>query len=229
MIIYLMESSPGLFGGDVQELECTVGKGGHLLLTSQSSCKLHPSPRYLPGSQRVMFTVEQDGVLEYFPGALVPYRDTSYSGETVVHLDAGAQLLMSEIVTPGRTAHGEHFAYGRLDSKLAVYREGRLVIWDPLRLEPAVFPPALVLGGYSHFASFWFLSGRLGQTQLEGARDCIERRASSIYGGASLVQNAGLILRCLGSSVQELESLRQEVWSLLRPHLLGKEAFVLRK
>ncbi|ANY68379.1 hypothetical protein BBD42_19310 [Paenibacillus sp. BIHB 4019] len=240
MIIYLMESSPGLFGGDVQELDCQVGENAHLLLTTQSSCKLHPGMGESTSGQNNLFRVGKDAVLEYFPGPLVPYKDVRYKGNTEVRLQRGAQLLMSEIITPGRAGYGETFEYEMLHSELAVYWENRLVVWDPLRLEPRKYPPQSVLGGYSHFGNFWFLSEKITAEHVDAVRRILDsysnvkpsnssRLGQEIYGGVSLLEANGLVVRCLGNSGAELEALFHVIWSELRPLLLGKDAFQLRK
>lgn len=240
MIIYLMESSPGLFGGDVQELDCTVGENAHLLLTTQSSCKLHPGMGGTTSGQSNLFRIGKDAVLEYFPGLLVPYKDVRYRGITSVHMEQGAQLFMSDMLTPGRAGFGERFEYEMLHSELSIYWGDRLVVWDSLRLEPLRFSPESVLGGYSHFGSFWCLSEAVRAEHVDAVRQVLDRylnvKTSSgggagqrVYGGVSLLEANGLVVRCLGYSGAELEALFHVIWSELRPLLLGKDAFKLRK
>ncbi|SFE40492.1 urease accessory protein [Paenibacillus algorifonticola] len=241
MIIYLMESSPGLFGGDVQELDCTVGENAHLLLTTQSSCKLHPGKGGKTSGQSNLFRVGKNAVMEYFPGPLVPYKDVRYSGNSIIHMEPGAQLFMSDMLTPGRAGYGEMFKYDRLHSELSVYWGDRLVVWDPLHLEPLRFSPQSVLGGYSHFGSFWCLSEAVGAEHVDVVRHVLDNyldvkmssggggAGQGIYGGVTLLEANGLVVRCLGHSGAELEALFHVIWSELRPLLLGKDAFKLRK
>ncbi len=240
LMVYLQDASPGLFNGDVQEVECTLENGARLYLTTSAASKLHPSPAPGASRQEQCFVVQEGAVLEFFPEPLVPFAGASYSGRTEVHMARGAQALIAEILTPGRIGRGELFAYQRVRSQFSVYWQGRLAAWDSLVLEPARWDTRFGLfDEYTHLATFWVLSERVTSVHLENIHRLLDSFAvpsdggtgavHDVYAGVSLLPENGLVVRMLGHSVRALQARIEAVWRLLRPELLGSEPFQIRK
>ncbi len=159
--ICLMEASPGLFNGDVQEVDCQVEPGAALHVRTQSSCKIHPGVVETPSQQRVTLSVAAKGLLSYLPGPLVPFAGASHDSETMIHLQAGAVCVLGEVLTPGRVGYGEVFAYERVSSRVSVFLKGQLVARDALMLTGKSLQrggAAQSLGGFTHLGTLWILS-----------------------------------------------------------------------
>ncbi|WP_139492027.1 urease accessory protein UreD [Brevibacillus dissolubilis] len=232
LILYLMDSSPGLFNGDKQEITCTLEAGAELYLTNQSSCKLHPSVEVEAGSRQVStFYVGEGAFLEYRPEPLVPYQGSRHEGETVVHLATGGQAVVSEIITPGRVGHGEVWAYERMMSRLSVYWDGELAVWDSLLLEPKSWETSLgLLGEYTHVATLWVLSEQVSGEHLRLLQEFLAPcKEGDVYAGVSRLSKNGLVVRLLGRSVWQLEKVMQECWEMVSVEMRGKGALKVRK
>ncbi|MFC4766178.1 urease accessory protein UreD [Effusibacillus consociatus] len=231
LLLYLMDSSPGLFNGDTQEIECTLEKGASLYLTNQSSCKLHPSLEMGETSQIQRFNVRKGALLEYFPEALVPYHGANYFGETVLEMQGGAQAIVGEIITPGRAGRGELFQYEKIASQFSVSWEGQLAVWDSLLLEPARWNTSRgIFDGYTHIGTLWVLSEQITHDHVKMLETFLDsHQKEELYAGTSLLARNGLVMRMLGPSVWRLQSLMHECWDLIRRELLGKPAPQIRK
>lgn len=232
MSIYLMDASAGLFNGDEQNIECVVEPGASLYLTNQSSSKIHPSLSLSPSRQVQRFRVMAGGLLEYLPEPLVPFRDANYVGDTIVQMEAGAQAFLAEIITPGRVARGEQFAYWLLRSSLSVYWGSRLAAWDTLNLEPRRHSDlAQMLGGYTHIGTLWILSERVAWEHLDLLQGWLWQHTTErdLYGGVSMLQKHGIVVRVLGNSVHRVQAAILSLWPLVRREVFGRDPIVVRK
>ncbi|OFW79366.1 MAG: hypothetical protein A2201_09275 [Alicyclobacillus sp. RIFOXYA1_FULL_53_8] len=232
MSIYLMDASAGLFNGDEQVIECVVEAGASLYLTNQSSSKIHPSLSPHPSRQVQRFRVMEGALLEYLPEPLVPFRDANYVGDTIVQMEAGAQAFVTEVITPGRVARGEQFAYKRLRSTLSVYWGSRLAAWDTLNLEPRRHADLThMLGGYTHVGTLWILSERVAWEHLDLLQGWLFQHTGEhhLYGGVSMLQNHGIVVRVLGHSVQRVQAVLLSLWPLVRREVFGRDPIVVRK
>jgi urease accessory protein len=231
VMLYLMESSPGLLNGDIQEITCTLKSNAKLLFTTQSYCKLMPSKRDTTSEQRLRFFIGKGAVLEYFPEPLVPFKGASFQGSTEIMLNSGGQAILSELITPGRVGRGEMFEYQSLTSSFSVYWDGRLSLWDRIKFEPMKSPSIQeLLGGYTHLLNVWILSEWISDQHLDKLREFVQTYADgSIYAGVSRLPTYGIVVRALGTSVTRLQTFALQCWDVARQQLLNKRAIRLRK
>lgn len=230
LILYLMDASPGLFNGDIQEIDGTVERNAWLYLTNQASCKLQPSPQPAVSRQLQRFRVEEGGILEYFPEPVVPYREARHRGETVLHMHAGGQAFIGEILTPGRVGRGERFLYEQVESRISVYWDGEWTVWDSLCLSPGSGTDVrAMLGGYTHIGTLWVLSKQVHASLVRDVQDLLHSATGSVYAGASLLPKNGMVIRLLGNSVHELQTWMIHSWDRVRRELQGRGAFQVRK
>jgi urease accessory protein len=224
-----MDASPGLFNGDVQEIDCTLEEGAHLFLTNQSSCKLHPSTRDDPSHQIQRFAVKEGALLEYFPEPIVPYAGSSHYGETIIFMETGAEAIIGEIITPGRIGREERFHYTKLSSQFSVYWNGKWTVWDSLCLQPEKWVSMKgIFDQYTHLATLWVLSERVTKDHVDSFRGLLKQE-STAYHGVSLLPANGMVIRLLGNSVWHLQQLLTKCWDLVRQDLLERSVSYIRK
>lgn len=221
--ICLMDASPGLFNGDSQDISCTVRPGARIAVRTQSACQLHPSIHADDSRQRIRFHVAQNARLEYWPEPIIPFAGASFTGDTEVHLESGAQAVIGEILTPGRAARGELFAYRKVELRLSVYWNGTLTALDPLVWRPAVHEdqagrrmPELFLGSYTHVGTLWFLSERIAPAHVSALQQAVAAwDRTELYGGCSLQDEGGLAVRIVGRRADDIARAMRELWGLL--------------
>ncbi|PWI58883.1 urease accessory protein UreD [Sulfoacidibacillus thermotolerans] len=232
LILYLMDASPGLFGGDTQRIVCSVKSGAKLYLTNQASAKLHPSPSLQPSRQMQSFYVAQDAVFEYMPEPVVPFAGSLFEGETQVYMTSGATAMVGEILTPGRVGKGEVFCFERYESRFIVYWEQQCVVWDAILLEPrreSLFVSSS-FGSFTHVGTFYALSERVANTHVATLQALLNQFSEDdVYGGCSALSKNGLVVRILGRSAWRVAQVMHACHTRMRQLLLGADELLIRK
>ena len=120
----------GLVDGDAVALEVTVDHGATCVVTTQASTKVYKGS----SRQHTRVTLEPDASVLVVPDAIVPYRDASYVQTTEVALAASSTLVLADVVTCGRVAYGERWSATRVDTTLAITRDGTRLLLDRVLL-----------------------------------------------------------------------------------------------
>ncbi len=229
--VYLVSPCGGVVGGDTYDISVVVEAGARVCLTTPSASKIYATTG-APATQRLDLTVQAGAVLEYLPEQTIPYAQSAFRQSIHVRLGAGACVLLSEIVAPGRLARGEAFAYHEYDARLCI-TDGRdqVLVRDRLWLRPGRQP----LGGLGCFEGYHYL-GTLYVLQ-EGVPvppALIEQVQThlgeypGLLAGATQLAHGGLAVRVLGQAHTPVRQALHEIWDLLRRELLGYPAVVWR-
>ncbi|WP_213411100.1 urease accessory protein UreD [Xylanibacillus composti] len=172
LAVYMMDASPGMLDGDRYDISMELEAGASVYLTNQSFTKIHPASG--AGSRLTQhFQLGAGSLLEFFPEPMIPYARSRIDTHTRIELEEDAVLLFGDVVTPGRTHRNELFQYGLVDSKVEIFRNGRLTVWDRFLLQPAVHDVRglAAFGSYTHMASMWILAPRADELLLERIRE----------------------------------------------------------
>jgi urease accessory protein len=141
--VILQEVGPGIMPGDRLAAEVRVADGAALTVLGQGATRLYPSTNDLSGEMRTSLTVHGRGTLWWLPGPLIPFQDARYAARTEVTLDEESRFAYLEVITPGRTAMGERFAYRQLDLRLRIEVGGKPRLIERAILDPLLRPLAL--------------------------------------------------------------------------------------
>jgi urease accessory protein len=79
--------------------------------------------------------VDRDALLAVVSDPIVAYADSRYAQKTAVDLRGGS-LAYVDVLSAGRVARGERWAFSRLSSELSIVRDGEPVLRDALLLDP---------------------------------------------------------------------------------------------
>lgn len=147
---HVVNPTAGLLEGDGLDVDVRVEKGARLLLTSPAAMRVHT----MKGGQaavRQKFSVAAGGWMEIWPDLFIPQAAARYEQKTEIRVESGGELIFFEILTPGRVASGESFAFDRLDWETNIFLDHTLIARERYRLSPdtasvyalqAVFPQA---------------------------------------------------------------------------------------
>ncbi len=163
-LVHLHNVSGGVLGGDQLDNEIRLEEGVRVQVTTTGSTRIYRHRPEGPTAQQVTrYHVGPDALLEVLPDSLIPYAGSRYRQVTSYHLAPGAGLLAWELVTPGREAHGERFAYDSLELQTTICAGTVPLAIERLLLQPALRPldSPLRLGRYGSFATFY--ACRVGQ------------------------------------------------------------------
>jgi urease accessory protein len=139
LMVQWINPTAGIFAGDVLTSEVSVGPDAAMLVTTPSATRIHTrrDPSSPAGEQHQRFTVDERGWLEVQSEWLMPQRDSTFLQHTEIDLGSGTGLFYTELLAPGRVAHGEALLFDELHLRLKVRSEGKLIMQDQLRCDRA--------------------------------------------------------------------------------------------
>lgn len=223
--VYLLHPPGGVAGGDRLDISVGVGDGAHALITTPGATKCYRSsgPR---ARVRQRLRVESGGVLEWLPQEAILFPGAWIRLDTEVDLCGDARLFAWEVQILGRPAIGEGFTHGRADLGFSLYREGRPLLLERLRLGgEADLSGRSGLRGLPICATL--VAGPAGPADLAEARGLAQGLAQDMAQGLGLAPlgitlvDGFLVVRCLASAVEPVQRAYRGLWRLLRPRLLG--------
>lgn len=228
--VYLLHPPGGIVGGDRLDSQVAVQTGSHALLTTPAATKFYSSPVKTAVQQQTL-TVAEQAVLEWLPLETIVFNGAHAVNKTRVDLAAQSHFIGWDIVCLGRPAANELFTEGHYRQHFDVYREGL-----PLKIERAVYhgdAPVLSrpwgLAGHSVVGTL--LATRVAQSLHEKIRfstgQCDNHASKDICISTTLVDDV-LLVRVLGPQSQLVLQQLIQIWRLMRPVLLGKEASLPR-
>ena len=216
-------ASAGIMKGDVQEFDYQVDSGASLEILSQSFEKIH---RMEGGSaaRRVQVRVAENACLSYFPQPVIPFAGSAFDSRMEIHLeDASSRLFLMDILSCGRAACGERFAYRRFASRVEIRRSGELIYRDNTRYEPEQMPMEGMglYEGFSHMANIFLTvqDAKSGSVLLDEIRTLLQDAANGCEGGVTRLASGDLAVRILGNRAQPLQELAEAIkkfWEKLK-------------
>jgi urease accessory protein len=200
----------GIAGGD--ELSLQVKTQGHALLTTPGATKWYRTAGPW-ASQKLGFEV--DGTLEWLPRETIVFDGALAELQCEIRLGAAARYIGWEIVCLGRTGSGERFSRGKLRLGTRIMKEGKLVWLERGEIEGggALMRSPIGLDDRSVFGTF----------VATGVPAELLAECRKIVAAVTLLPGL-LIARCLGDSTEQAFRQFTDLWGLLRPALIGREA-----
>jgi urease accessory protein len=135
LIVNAINSTAGLFSGDIIDTSIEVKSGSQMLVTSPSASRAHRMPA---GGATVRQSIEvaSGGYLEMLPALFIPHAGSDYFQETCVRLEPGARFLSFETFAPGRVASGEAWQFTRFESRFQLSYDSRPIARETYTLTP---------------------------------------------------------------------------------------------
>jgi urease accessory protein len=148
----------------------------------------------------VTLTAGDETTLIYLPGEIIPYRTAVFEQSTIVEAAESSRVAIVEVLTPGRLASNERYAFSRLDLKTRVHVNGRLLLQDRALLEPG--SKRLTSRGraadYSVTASLILIGKRWTLPQAHPEGDVVSAAGQS---------DGYILVRILGPTAQQVNRL----------------------
>jgi urease accessory protein len=210
-------------GGDTLELQVRTEPGSHALITTPAASKFYRAGPHPPAQLRQDLQA-RDAVLEWLPQEAIVFDGARARSCTRVDLSGDARFIGWEIVCLGRPVVQEKFTLGELHQDFLVYRDGKPVLLDRLRL--AGHSPAL--------SARWGLADAqaMGTMLMHpgGGADLAALRAMRADDVRFAVTLVGGVLHCraLADQAESIRRLFNALWLQLRSNLLGREALAPR-
>ena len=147
--IVFLNTSGGLTSGDRLAYRLELGAGMRAVATTQTAERAYRADG--PAAQaRVDLVLGPGAMLDWLPQETILFDGSALARETRVEMGDDARFLGIETIVLGRAAMGETVNRLRLNDRRVIRREGRLVAFDPFRLDDAALSraqgPALLAG-----------------------------------------------------------------------------------
>jgi urease accessory protein len=137
--VVTLNTSGGIAGGDTLDSAFTVGEGARATIAAQAAERFY---RALPGSAassvRTRIVVAHGAAAEWLPQETILFDRCAAHRHLRIELAADAWFLGVECLVFGRAAMGEVAEQGSLRDVTEVWRGGRLLLHDAIRLDGAI-------------------------------------------------------------------------------------------
>ncbi|MDG6404316.1 urease accessory protein UreD, partial [Pseudomonas quasicaspiana] len=212
----------GIAGGDRLDISASVGPDAWAQLTSPGAAKWYRAAG--PAYQQLDLTVAPGATLEWLPQETIVFSAAQAELTTRIDLQGDARLLYWDVVALGRPASGERFETGHFQAHLDVRRDGKLLWHERQRIigGDGLLESPIGLDGKTVFGTL-LVTGDIDSELLEACRS-----VPNLVRG-DLTQLPGLLVaRCLADEALHARAWMIELWKLLRPAVLGREAVAPR-
>ena len=228
--LYLLHPPGGLVGGDRLSIELQVQQQAHVLMTTPSAGKIYNNISGLTQGQHVTLNVEAGGILEYLPQENIVFNGADGELTTEIELQGDGLFVGWEITCLGRFESQQFFEQGRLKQSLMVRRDGQPLFSDRLGLEaPSLLQQGMtgfqkrhVFGTFVISRDVMALSESLEQAILDWQQQI---NADSPVTQVAVTQKPDVfIARILGDKAEQVRNSFEQLWQILRPEVVGREA-----
>jgi urease accessory protein len=212
----------GIAGGDRLDISASVGTDAWAQLTSPGAAKWYRAAG--PAYQQLDLKVASGGTLEWLPQETIVFSAAQAELTTRIELQGDAKLFYWDVVALGRPASGERFESGHFQAQLDIRRDGKLLWHERQRVVggDGLLDSPIGLDGKTVFGTL-LVTGDIDSELLDACRSL----SGPVRG--DLTQLPGLLVaRCLADEALHARAWMIELWKLLRPAVLGREAVAPR-
>ena len=210
--IILMMASAGILKGDTFDYEIVCEEGTKTRLTEQSYTKIFDTGD--GGARRKQHVcLHGDASLYYKPSAVIPFGNSTFDGDTIVDLDRESEFAWADIMTAGRVAMQERFAFRHYRNRVCVQIGGWPVWMDHCLIEPDRMnaDSLFFYDGHTHQGAFYYYGPKEKQERiLLWREDAAERLMPEVCLGVTEA-GEGICIRVLADTAQDIEEIFDEI------------------
>ena len=218
----LVHPPGGLVGGDTLDVQVSVAKGAHGLVSTPGATRFYKSGGY-PALQQVVAQVSDGARLEWLPLEAIAYNDCEATNRAIFNLESGAELITWDVTALGLPTSNLSFEQGHFQQHLeisGVWLEKGIIRGNDARW----LNSPLGLAGQKCLASLVFAAGtaiepKRAEKALEAAREVIEAHPLKHQAGITFAHPQVIVLRVMSPLVEPTMGLLKQVWATWR-HML---------
>lgn len=211
----------GVVGGDRLEIDVELKADSCACITTPGATKFYRSKGPL-AVQKQQLRVADGACLEWLPQDAIIFPGARARLETRIDLDPLALFMGWEIICLGLPVNGERFVSGTFQSRINLYRAGRLLFRDqlPVKSEQDLRRPS---GLRNYPVTATFLVSSATEELLDIIRE-IPATEEDALTAATLLRHDLIVIRYLGYSTFAAQGYFAKIWSRLRPEILRRTA-----
>lgn len=230
--LYLLHPPGGLVGGDKLSIELDVQANSKVLMTTPSAGKMYRNISGLKQAQHVDINIEDGAVVEYLPQENIVFNGAYGQLNTEVDIKGSGLFIGWEMTCLGRFESNEMFEKGELTQSLMIKHDGRPLFMDRLVLAAPCDLQTSMAGfqGKSVFGNFvinrdvlTLLAGTNKDFDLAQWQAQVNEQIAPATLAITQKPNV-FIARILGDKAQQARNVFEELWGILRPCVLQREA-----
>ena len=220
--VYLVHPPGGIVGGDELHIQVDAMDGAHALVTTPAATKFYRSDGKL--ARQLQQIALGAAALEWLPQETIFYPGAHARSSTRIDLSTGSKFIGWEIPCLGLPARDEYFATGQLALDLELWRDGRPLLVDRLRIDGESVARGALCDLAGHHAVGTLLAYPADAALLALVRGV---RSEEAQVAATLVDGV-LMCRALAGQAETVRRTFVAMWQAIRPCLLGVEAVLPR-
>ncbi|MGI0057430.1 MAG: urease accessory protein UreD [Nitrosarchaeum sp.] len=216
--IYIMSSACGILQGDRLKIDIKASQNSNGYITTQSATKIYKTENHTP-SQLINISVEKGSYLEFIPKQIIPHKSAKFYQKVNIKTDQSSTLVYSENISCGRIAHGEEFVFDSLIFRTNAFNEKNEILFsDAINIEPkkrkVVFEK--LYGKKKIFSTIYIVSKVLDNENLDDEINLLLRSIRITGGVSQLPNNAGILIRILSDSIDEIEKTTMRITNIIK-------------
>jgi urease accessory protein len=230
--VYIISPSGGVLQGDRYRTDINLTNSAKAHVTTQSATRIYRMNKNF-GTQIINLEVDKDCYLEYIPDQIIPFRDSRFYQITNIRVHDEGTCVYSEILTPGRVASKEAFEYDICYMKVkSVNQKENLRLIDIAKVQPKKenVKSFGILNTYDMLGNIYILTPKEKINQIQSEVLEIFDNVKSVIGGCTkLPDGNGLLIRVLGSFVDDLKNIIYSIVRIVRENVLNVSFSGIRK
>ncbi len=214
-VLLLQVASPtaGLFSGDQLFSKVTVEEGAALMFTNQGASRIHPRTEDGVLLEQE-FKVCRNGWLEIFPELIIPHKGANLTQKTIVTVARGGRAYLAEMLTPGRTAFGETYAYEKLDLRFTLTHGNRPLVIERAKITAKTIPWMFARPPQweqIYYGCAWAIAPELSEMQDRDFKELEDLSTHDRLVGSSRISPNAIAIKVISSSSIPLRDALQRV------------------
>jgi len=187
-----VNTAGGIAGGDRFDIDIATGEGARLTLTTAAAEKVYRAGG--PAAQlNIALKAEARSHLAWLPQETILLNQARLTRPVDIDLAEDAQLLLAEAIVFGRSGMGEAVDEAGVFDRWRLYREGRLIHAEAMRLDGAVAAklaqPAIANGGVAVATVLIVPADEAVADSIRGLHDRFRGEVGvSAWGGLAIVR-----------------------------------------
>lgn len=217
--LYVLHPPGGVVGGDTLTINTDIHQRASSLLTTPGATKFYRSQGQTAHQQQNL-SVAKHGSLEWLPQENIYFPGAQARVNTKVNLAADASFIGWETHCLGLPANNESFSTGQLQLDFSLTRDERPIILERIQINAARLNAPTGLRANPVMAML--VASPADSNLLEQVREILSDASDHLI-AATLIEDC-LVVRYLGGSTALCRRLFTQIWMILRPVILDREA-----
>jgi len=194
----LMSPTAGLLAGDELQINIHADNQAKAVVISPAACRVHTMKIGEEASITQHYHISNESILDIWAAPLILQKQASLRQNTRVDIDASSTLFMLESIMPGRSAYSESFSFNSWSSKLEVYVDDELLVYENFSVEPhqgdakdwqTFYPDA-------HYANFYYI-GPIVEKAFIAELHALDLGVDTKLGASLCSENKGIGIKIL--------------------------------